>query len=128
MKNFKILKKLIVIMLSVVLVLVCSNTVLAVDDDPFVSINTTNTNDTGGLTSTDNTNNTNNTNSTNNTNTAPLTSNTTNNTNSTRNASNINTLANTGLSNTNGIIALIVVVCGVSAIYSYKKVNDYKKL
>ena len=41
---------------------------------------------------------------------------------------NVNTLAKTGLSDTNGIVALIVVVCGVSAIYSYKKVNDYKKL
>ena len=48
--------------------------------------------------------------------------------NTSKTNNNVNTLAKTGLSDTNGIVALIVVVCGVSAIYSYKKVNDYKKL
>ena len=65
-------------------------------------------------------------NTTNNTVRNTATNNTTNNTSKTNN--NVNTLAKTGLSDTNGIVALIVVVCGVSAIYSYKKVNDYKKL
>ena len=99
MENSKIFKRLVIVMLSLVLVAVCSTSVFATDDDLFLSVNST------GNTATNNT---------------------TNNTSKTNN--NVNTLAKTGLSDTNGIVALIVVVCGVSAIYSYKKVNDYKKL
>ena len=105
-------------MLSLVLVAVCSTSVFATDDDLFLSVNST-----GNTASNATDNNTTSDNSTTN-NTA--TNNTTNNTSKTNN--NVNTLAKTGLSDTNGIVALIVVVCGVSAIYSYKKVNDYKKL
>lgn len=139
MKNIKILKKLVVLMLSLVFVLTCSNVAFAADDDLFTELSNTNnsTSDGNALTG-NNTNSTNNTN----TNTAPLTTNSNTNTEKTntnsntnsknvstnRNVSNTNALANTGLSNTGSIIALIVVVCGVSAIYSYKKVNDYKKL
>ncbi len=142
MENSKIFKRLVIVMLSLVLVAVCSTSVFATDDDLFLSVNSTgNTasnatsdNSTTNNTATNNTNTNNTTNSsltannttTNNTVRNTATNNTTNNTSKTNN--NVNTLAKTGLSDTNGIVALIVVVCGVSAIYSYKKVNDYKKL
>ena len=142
MENSKIFKRLVIVILSLVLVAVCSTSVFATDDDLFLSVNSTgNTasnatsdNSTTNNTATNNTNTNNTTNSsltannttTNNTVRNTATNNTTNNTSKTNN--NVNTLAKTGLSDTNGIVALIVVVCGVSAIYSYKKVNDYKKL
>ena len=142
MENSKIFKRLVIVMLSLVLVAVCSTSVFATDDDLFLSVNSTgNTasnatsdNSTTNNTATNNTNTNNTTNSsltannttTNNTVRNTATNNTTNNTSKTNN--NVNTLAKTGLSDTNGIVALTVVVCGVSAIYSYKKVNDYKKL
>ena len=142
MENSKIFKRLVIVMLSLILVAVCSTSVFATDDDLFLSVNSTgNTasnatsdNSTTNNTATNNTNTNNTTNSsltannttTNNTVRNTATNNTTNNTSKTNN--NVNTLAKTGLSDTNGIVALIVVVCGVSAIYSYKKVNDYKKL
>lgn len=143
MENSKIFKKLVIVMLSLVLVAVCSTSVFAADgDDLFLSVNstgntasnatdnnTTSDNNTTNNTATNNTNTNNTTNSSltaNNTVRNTATNNTTNNTSKTNN--NVNTLAKTGLSDTNGIVALIVVVCGVSAIYSYKKVNDYKKL
>ena len=146
MENSKIFKRLVIVMLSLVLVAVCSTSVFATDDDLFLSVNstgntasnatdnnTTSDNSTTNNTATNNTNTNNTTNSsltanntTNNTVRNTATNNTTNNTSKTHN--NVNTLAKTGLSDTNGIVALIVVVCGVSAIYSYKKVNDYKKL
>ena len=148
MENSKIFKRLVIVMLSLVLVAVCSTSVFAADgDDLFLSVNstgntasnatdnnTTSDNNTTNNTATNNTNTNNTTNSsltannatTNNTVRNTATNNTTNNTSKTNN--NVNTLAKTGLSDTNGIVALIVVVCGVSAIYSYKKVNDYKKL
>ena len=142
MENSKIFKRLVIVMLSLVLVAVCSTSVFATDDDLFLSVNSTgNTasnatsdNSTTNNTATNNTNTNNTTNSsltannttTNNTVRNTATNNTTNNTSKTNN--DVNTLAKTGLSDTNGIVALIVVVCGVSAIYSYKKVNDYKKL
>ena len=146
MENSKIFKRLVIVMLSLVLVAVCSTSVFATDDDLFLSVNSTGntaSNATDNNTTSDNsaTNNTatNNTNTNNTTNSSLTANNTTNNTvrntatnNTTNNTSktnnNVNTLAKTGLSDTNGIVALIVVVCGVSAIYSYKKVNDYKKL
>lgn len=139
MKNLKILKKLVIVMLSLVLVTVCSTSVFAADDDVFTTVdsnkNTSNTaennatgneiaNNANGNTNSNTNSNTNNSLTARNTNTNTNTNNNTSNTN--RNVS--NTLAKTGLSNTSGIIALVLVVCGVSAIYSYKKVNDYKKL
>ncbi len=51
-----------------------------------------------------------------------------NNTATNREVSNSNQLADTGIGQTGGIIAIIMVVGIISAIYSYKKVDDYKKL
>ena len=140
MKNLKNVKKLLILIMTIGLIVMFSNFVYAADEDPFVSltitnstennttsnesntsnslftnINTTNTNTTGTLT----TNNT----TTNNTTTNNTAKNTSN-----RNVSNTETLAKTGLTDSNGIVALIVIICAVSAIYSYKKINDYKKL
>lgn len=148
MKNIKRLREIFVIVLSVCLVLACTNIAFAADDDDlFNSIdasNSTSDNNTSSDDSNDldtNTNNTltnnslvstNETNTTNNSaRNATLTTNTatnTNNTTSDRNVSNTNKLADTGLSKAGDTIILVVVICGISAIYSYKKVNDYKKL
>ena len=147
MKNLKVLKSLFIIMLSLGLILTISKVTFAADDDAdFFSdlqaqnlfedngVNT-NANNTNTNTSANNTNtntktntNTNNTlNLTTNTNTslnntANLTANTTN-----RSVSNTNTLAKTGISDFSGL-ALVVVVAAISAIYSYKKVSDYRKI
>ena len=150
MKNVKMLKKLFILVMSIGLVLTFSNLVYAEDEDPFFAITATeqesneqqatNTDTSGSLfTDTDNTNtanttNTENTNNTNNVSNSLLpTNNISNNTNTynsavNRNVTNTDTLAKTGLSDSKGIITLIVVLCGVSAIYSYKKINEYKKL
>lgn len=141
MRNIKMFKKLVIVMLSLVMVAVCSTSVFAADDDAVfttvdASNNATANNSTGNESEFSNVagNNTNSDNTANssltsNSTTRNATNNTTNNTaNAGRNVSNTNTLAKTGLSNTGEIVALILVVCGVSAIYSYKKVNDYKKL
>ena len=155
MKNVKMLKKLFILVMSIGLVLTFSNLVYAEDEDPFFAITATeqesneqqatNTDTSGSLfTDTDNTNTANTANTTNTTNTENTnnasnsllpTNNISNNTNNSavnsavnRNVTNTDTLAKTGLSDSKGIITLIVVLCGVSAIYSYKKINDYKKL
>lgn len=138
MKNVKMIKKLLVLVISIALILTFSNFVYAEDEDPFLPItpsannetSNTNTETTNTSTNTDNATNTNNTLVSNGTittnNTVNNTVNTTNNVN--RSVTNTDQLAKTGLTDSNGIIALIVVLCGISAIYSYKKVNDYKKL
>lgn len=144
MKNLKVLKKLVMVMLGIALMVVLSGNVFAADDDLFTSVSsgnnteaTTTNNTTGNDTNSAATNNTTSntanssltTNSTSNTNTTRNTSsNTTNNTTSNANRNVTNTLAKTGLSNTGRIVALVVVVCGISAVYSFKKVNDYKKI
>lgn len=150
MKNSKMIKKIFVLVISIALVFTFSNLVLAADDDPFLPItqntnanpeSNTNTNteqtntNSGSNTNSDSGNSllTNTINTTNTTNNGTLTSNTVNNTtnissNVNRSVTNTEQLAKTGLTDSNGIIALIVVLCGISAIYSYKKVNDYKKL
>ena len=152
MKNIKILKKLFILVMSIGLVLTFSNLVYAEDEDPFFAITATeessnqdsntasneqqatNTNtDTSLFTDIDNTN-SNNTNTANTNsigNSSITTNDTLNNTNNNvvnRSVTNTDTLAKTGLSDSKGMVTLIVVLCGISAIYSYKKVNDYKKL
>ena len=152
MKNVKMLKKLFILVMSIGLVLTFSNLVYAEDEDPFFAITATeessnqdsntasneqqatNTNtDTSLFTDIDNTN-SNNTNTANTNsigNSSITTNDTLNNTNNNvvnRSVTNTDTLAKTGLSDSKGMVTLIVVLCGISAIYSYKKVNDYKKL
>lgn len=150
MKEIKMVKKLFVLIMCVGLILAFSKFVYAADEDPFFEITAENTSSNETATESNNatTNEENNTvsntdlsnslftNTENtNTNNATLTTNdnTTNNTNSYNNFTNRSvtdndTLAKTGLSDSKGMLTLIVVLCGISAIYSYKKINDYKKL
>ena len=157
MKNIKMLEKLFVLVISIGLIFAFSNFAYAADEDPFFEItpeNTssnestnestnTSTNETAN-TSNNNTANTDSNNSlfsntesnntvTNNNNSTLTTNNGINNTNTSNNVTNrsvtnTETLAKTGLSDSKGMLSLIVVLCGISAIYSYKKINDYKKL
>ena len=142
MKNLKMFKKVSIIFLGLVFAIVCSGKVFAADDGLFTTIDSTN-NTSNSATDGNNTANTNNdtntdanntangsltTNSANNTNNSIRNTSTNNTANTNRNVSNTATLAKTGLPNTGAIIAVVLVVCGISAIYSYKKVNDYKKL
>ena len=145
MKNLKNVKKLLILIMTIGLIAMFSNWVYAADEDPFVSLTVTNsTENTAGNTESNTSNslftniNTTNTNTNvTNTNTAgTLTTNSTanntakNTTNNTanRSVSNTETLAKTGLTDSNGIVALVVIICAISEIYSYKKINDYKKL
>ncbi len=140
MKNLKMFKKVSIIFLGLVFTIVCSGKVFAADEGLFTTIDTTN-NTSNSATDGNNTPNTNadaNNNVNNNIVNGSLTTNNANNANNSvrnanesntnRNVSNTATLAKTGLPNTGAIIAVVLVVCGISAIYSYKKVNDYKKL
>ena len=142
MKNLKMFKKVSIIFLGLVFAIVCSGKVFAADEGLFTKIDSTN-NTSNSATDGNNTANTNNdtntdanntangsltTNSANNTNNSIRNTSTNNTANTNRNVSNTATLAKTGLPNTGAIIAVVLVVCGISAIYSYKKVNDYKKL
>lgn len=117
--------KLFSILLITVIVMMFSNNVLAADNTfnelPLTSANNTNTN-------TDNTNtNTNNTN-TNRTNTNTNNTNTTNraNTNNSSIYNNTN-LPKTGIEDSIPV-AMLVVVFGISAVYAYKKIRDYKNI
>lgn len=140
MKNLKILKSLLIIMLSVVFTLTFSKITLAAtssdDDDDFFSTlqdeseEEEEPEDSGFLDLTGNTNTSGNTSNnialtTNNSNTN---NSTTNNTTYNRSVSNTNSLANTGIADMNGAVVLVVIICGVSAVYSYKKISDYKKI
>lgn len=53
---------------------------------------------------------------------------TTNSTTLNSTTTNSNSLANTGIGDSNGIIALIIIVSIIIAIYSAKKFNEYKNL
>ena len=146
MKNVKMFKKLLVVVLSLVMILAYSNIAFAAEEEGLFEGFTDATqepaaqseNNSNGTTNTSNTADTNNTANTSGTsgisNTSTPTSNTNSNSNSNSsinvntNTNNANVLADTGLSDAGAIIALIVVLCAISAIYSYKKVSDYKKL
>lgn len=142
MRDLKMVKKLFILIMTIGIVVMFSNFVYAEDDDAFISLNITNsaenntassegnTNSNGLFTNIVNTSNPSNTAgtlTTNNTTNNSTANNTINNTTN-RSVSNTETLAKTGLTDSNGIVALIVIICAVSAIYSYKKINDYKRL
>lgn len=117
--------KLFSILLITVMVMMFSTNVLAADNTfnelPLTSANNTNTNTNNTNTNTNNTN-------TNRTNT---------NTNNTNNANRANTNNSSIYNNTNlpktGVedsipVAMLVVVFGISAVYAYKKIRDYKNI
>ena len=141
MKNLKNVKKLLILIMTIGLIVMFSNLAYAAEEDPFVSLTVTNSaentagntesNTSNSLFTNINTTNTNtnvtNTNTSGTLTTINTTNNTANNTTN-RSVSNTETLAKTGLTDSNGIVALIVIICAISAIYSYKKINDYKRL
>ena len=142
MKNVKMLKGLLIIVLSLFVVFTYSNMVFADDStdglfefEPVEEETGTNTSTTepaannsadNGLASLSENNASNNV-ATNNTNIATTNTNTTSIANNNNNNT-ANTLADTGLSDSGSIVAIVLVICGISAVYSYKKVSDYRKL
>ena len=107
MKKEKLLKAMIVVVMSLILLIMTTN-VFAVSEDDFY-IDLTNTNLNSGSTNTNTDTNTNlNTN-------LNLNLNTNTNTNS--------TLPKTGVNDT--AMWILVVICGVATVYTYKKVRDY---
>lgn len=123
MKNSKLFKSLIISIIGVMLIAI-SGQVFAADDNSYKDLttaisgnNTTSNNSTNNNTANNTTNNTTNNSTTNNT-----TGNKTvyNNT--------ANTLPKTGIGDTVLPVAVLIVVFGISAVYAYKKVNDYKNI
>lgn len=145
MNKLSKMKIVLVIAISLSVIVAFTNWVYAVEDDPFLSAGNNassgdnleddddfveaapvqNNNSNANNTNVDNTNKANDL-LTNNTNNQNNNKNTNNNVN--RNVSNTETLAKTGLTDSNGFVAFIVVLCSVSAIYSFKKIRDYKKI
>ena len=147
MKELKGLKFIVMFLLSVMVILSMAKMSYATSSDDFFSTpsdiddssdsefetldnmangGNTNTNTSNTNTNTSNTNtNTNNSSIANNV--ISLTNNTTNN-NTVNRVVSQNELASTGLADNGGIVALVVLISGISAIYSFKKINEYKKL
>ena len=108
MEKVKIMKRVLIIVIGLIIALTMSNKVFAADNSSGDIFN-------------DLTGNSSNNSSSDNTNTSNLS--TTN-----RSVTNENTLAKTGLGESGSIITIILVISGISAVYSIKKVNEYKKL
>ena len=126
MKN--LIKVATILLISVMLILF-TTTVNAADNDAGFTDLTGTLNNTSRNTNTGNTNtnsNTNNTNTNTNTNTNK---NTNSNTNSSKynNTNKNNDLPKTGIEDSIPV-ALLVVVFGISAVYAYKKINEYKNI
>lgn len=132
------LVKLFSILLMSVMVIMFSTNVLAADDNGFNQLTLNNSTSTGNNTNTANTSNTTNTNTNTNTNTRNTNNTNINNTNTASNTNNTNNTNNSSIyNNTNlpktGIedsipVAMLVVVFGISAIYAYKKIKDYRNI
>ena len=116
----KVMKICLIILISLSFVAFFANNSLAADDD-YIDLSNT-------LNNTSNTSNTNNTTNTNNLNNISNALNNTN-TNNTNNSSSYNStsLPKTGIADSIPT-ALLVVLFGISAIYAYKKISDYKNL
>ena len=122
MKKSNLIKLFSILLISV-MVMMFSTSVFAVEENVYLSLDGSNT---GNSSNTGNgTNNTNNPNSANRNNT----NNTNNNRNNTNNGSiyNNTNLPKTGVESSIPV-ALLVVVLGVSSVYAYKKIKDYKNI
>ena len=126
MKKSNLIKLFSILLMSVMLLMFINTIVLAADTDLTSGLNIPTSNNTNNV----NTNNTNiNTNNTN-----------VNNSNTNRNNTNVNNsnTNNTNIYNTNNLpktgiedsipVALLVVVFGISAVYAYKKIKDYRNI
>lgn len=134
------LVKLFSILLMSIMVMLFSTNVLAADEsnggfNQLTLNNSTNNNTNSNSNTTNNNNNNANTNSNSSNNTNTNTNRNSNSTNNTNNANNTNSSSvynNTNLPKT-GIedsipVAMLVVVFGISAIYAYKKIKDYRNI
>lgn len=132
MKKSNLMKLFSILLISVMVIAMCNVNVFAADNTNGFS-DLTNT-ITGNNTSANNTSGNTNSNSSNsNTNrTNSNTNNTNSNTNNTNNTNNSSVYNNTNLPKT-GIedsvpVAMLVVVFGISAIYAYKKIKEYRNI
>lgn len=129
MKNSKLVKiSLVVIMSIAMLVFMIGNVFAENYQDLTTAVNGTNSSTTGNNTTGNNTT----TNNTARNNTATSALNSANATNRTNTANNTSTYNNTTLPHT-GIgdsipVAVLVVVFGISAVYAYKKIKEYKNI
>ena len=131
MKKTNLIKVISILLISV-MVMLFATTVNAADDNSYNDLTSTLTGNNSN--SSNNSSNTANTNSSNNT--ANTNSNNTNNTNNSANMSNntnnSSVYNNTSLPKTGAAdsipVAMLVVVFGISAVYAFKKVRDYKEI
>lgn len=125
MKKSKVMKLILTIILGMVIAFTATQVLAADDDDLLEDFSPNNTNNSSL--------NTNNANNANNTNIANSNTNNTNsNTNLVSNNTNSSSYNNTNLPKT-GIedsmpVVVLVVIFGISAVYAYKKINDYKNV
>ena len=123
MKKSNLIKMVTILLISVIVMLFATTVNAAENDAGFNDLTAT-------LTNTNNaSNNTNTNNAVNNTNkSANNTNNTANNTNKSSVYNNTNTnLPKTGIEDSIPV-AMLVVVFGISAVYAYKKINDYRNI
>lgn len=125
MKKTNLIKMLVVISISLMVILFSSNVLAATDEDGYEDLTEALGNSTSNNSSNTGNNSTNTNNSANN-NTANTNTNRSNNTNNSSTYNNTS-LPKTGLSDSVPVV-LLVVVFGASAIYAYKKVNEYKNI
>lgn len=119
MEKSKLIKMISILIISVIMVMLFNVTTLAEDsDDAFNDLTSTlNQNNSVNNNITNNNTNNNTNNSINNNNTA----------NNNRNAYNSSNLPKTGIGDSIPV-ALLVVVFGVSAVYAYRKIKEYKNI
>lgn len=125
MKKSNLIKLFSILLISVMVMMFTTN-VLAADNDTNGFSDLTNT---INNTNTDNANNTNTNNANTNTNKTNTNTNNTNNTNKTNNSSvyNNTNLPSTGIEDSIPV-ALLVVVFGISAVYAYRKIKEYRNI
>ncbi len=134
MKKSNLIKLFSILLMSIMVIMFTTN-VWAEDNDfttlPVNTNNTANTNSNNTNANTNNSNTPSNNSNTNrsNTNTANTNSNNTNNTNNANNSSiyNNTNLPKTGIEDSIPV-AMLVVIFGISAIYAYKKIRDYRNI
>ena len=135
MKNSNLIKIFSILLISVMIMMFSTNVLAADDGFNQLTLNTNSSNTTANNTNTQNTNTDTanrsavNTNNTNNTNTRNTNTNNTTNTNTRNNSSvyNNTNLPKTGIEDSIPV-ALLVVIFGISAIYAYKKIKDYRNI
>ncbi len=128
MKKTNLIKVISILLISA-MVMLFATTVNAADDNSYNDLTSTLTGNTSNNAS--NTSNTN-SNSSNNTSNTNSSNNTNNSLNMSNNTSNSSVYNNTNLPKTGATdsipVAMLVVVFGISAIYAFKKVRDYKNI